>query len=182
MFFFGMEEETTSERMSSDEEFNPDQENLEEYDTEEWEDVLGPEEQICSELSALDISNTLGSTVWLYFDKNPSYAPGYNVCKKCSRRYKTTTGVSSLRKHLKKHQLQAPTKKHQVLIKKCVPFNDEEQKIHDKYLTDWLICDLQPFTVVETHHFKAFLNFFCPNYIIPDRHKAKGINLSCKIS
>jgi hypothetical protein len=168
--------------MSSDEEFNPDQENPEEYDTEEWEDVLGPEEQICSELSALDISNTLGSTVWLYFDKNPSYAPGYNVCKKCSRRYKTTTGVSSLRKHLKIHQLQAPTKKHQVLIKKCVPFNDDEQKIHDKYLTDWLICDLQPFTVVETHHFKAFLNFFCPNYIIPDRHKAKGINLSYKIS
>ena len=85
--------------MSSDEEFNPDQENPEEYDTEEWENVLGPEEQICSELSALDISNMLGSTVWLYFDKNPSYAPGYNVCKKCSHRYKTTTGVSSLRKH-----------------------------------------------------------------------------------
>ena len=144
--------------MSKDEEFNLDQENPEEYDTEEWEDVLGPEEQICSELSALDISNTLGSTVWLYFDKNPSYAPGYNVCKKCSRRYKTTTGVSSLRKHLK------------------------NTKIHNKYLTDWLICDLQPFTVIETHHFKAFLNFFCPNYIIPDRHKAKGINLSCKIS
>ncbi len=60
--------------MSSDEEFNPDQENLAENDAEEWEDVLGPEEQICSELSALDISNTLGSTVWLYFDKNPLYA------------------------------------------------------------------------------------------------------------
>ncbi|GBC13304.1 zinc finger BED domain-containing protein RICESLEEPER 2-like [Rhizophagus irregularis DAOM 181602=DAOM 197198] len=128
--------------MSSDEEFNPNQENLEEYDTEEWE---GSEEQICSELSDLDISNT----------------------------YKITTGVSTLRKHLNKHQLRAPTKKYQVLTKKGVPFNYDEQKIHDKYLTNWLICDLQPFTVVETHHFKAFLNFFCPNYIIPDRHKAK---------
>ncbi|EXX74394.1 hypothetical protein RirG_051480 [Rhizophagus irregularis DAOM 197198w] len=122
--------------MSSDEEFNPDQENLEEYDTEEWK---GSEEQICSELSDLDISNTLGST-------NPSYAPGYNVCKKCSYRYKITTGVSTLRKHLNKHQLRAPMKKYQVLTKKGIPFNYDEQKIHDKYLTNWLICDLQPFT------------------------------------
>jgi len=121
----------------------------------------------------LDISNILGSAIWLYFDKNPSYALGYNVCKKCSHRYKTTTGVSTLWKHLKKHQLQVPTKKHQVLIKKGVSFNDNDQKIHDKYLTNWLICDLQPFTVVETHHFKAFLNFFCPNYIIPDGRRQK---------
>ncbi|CAB4440466.1 unnamed protein product [Rhizophagus irregularis] len=72
--------------MSSDEEFNPDQENLEEYDTEKWE---GSEKQICSELSDLDISNTLGS-------------------------------VSTLRKHLNKHQLRAPTKKYQVLTKKGI--------------------------------------------------------------
>ncbi|GET63633.1 hypothetical protein RIR_jg29124.t1 [Rhizophagus irregularis DAOM 181602=DAOM 197198] len=64
--------------MLSDEEFNPDQENLEEYDTEEWE---GFKEQICSEFSNLDILNTLRSTIWLYFNKNSSYALGYNICK-----------------------------------------------------------------------------------------------------
>ena len=40
------------------------------------------------------------SSVWKHFDKNPSNLPGYNVCRKCSTKYKVLTGVSTLRKHL----------------------------------------------------------------------------------
>ncbi|GBC27415.1 zinc finger BED domain-containing protein RICESLEEPER 2-like [Rhizophagus irregularis DAOM 181602=DAOM 197198] len=169
----------------SDEEFVPDQKDLvlddEEFD-EEWEDVLDLDEtasqlscmNIGSDTDASDITTTLGSAVWQYFDKNPSYAPGYNICKICSNRYRITTSISTLRKYLNKHSLSVPKKKY-VVIEKRDPFDEEEQQIHDKYLTDWLICDLQPFTVVENHYFKMFINFFCPRYIIPDRHKAKDL-------
>ena len=163
-----------------DEEFNPNQEG-EEHDSDEWEDALDPDESASqvshttytgSEASSLDIT-TSGSAVWLHFDREPSYAPGYNVCKICSNRYKVTTGVSSLRKHLKKHELKAPAKKYNNSNKKSEPF-DEQQEIHNKYLIDWLICNLHPFNVVEDDHFRAFINFFCPCYTIPDRHKIKG--------
>ena len=55
-----------------------------------------------------------------YFDKNPNDALGYNVCKKCSKKFKITTSVSILRTHLKTHQLKAPTKKQAVVIKKKI--------------------------------------------------------------
>ena len=85
----------------SDEEFIPDQEDIV-LEDEEWEDALDPDELasqlshvtlIGSDTDALDIT---GSAVWQHFDKNPSYAPGYNVCKTYSNKYKITTSVSSL--------------------------------------------------------------------------------------
>src|SRR3954454_15428987 len=127
-----------------------------------------------SEISIPDISMISGSTVWLYFDKSPSYATGFNVCKRCSKRFKVTTSVSTLRVHLKLHQLKAPTKKQTVSMKKKNPLEEEEQKKHDEFLIQWLISDLQPFTVVDNHHFKEFISFFCSRYVIPDRHKVKG--------
>ena len=53
-------------------------------------------------------------------------------------------------------------------------FYEAEREEHDNHLVQWLICDLQPFTVVDNEHFRNFLNFFCPCYDIPDRHKVKG--------
>ncbi|GET60856.1 hypothetical protein RIR_jg10465.t2 [Rhizophagus irregularis DAOM 181602=DAOM 197198] len=138
----------------SDEEFVPDQEDLvledEEFD-EEWEDVLDPDDS-ASQLSRMNIgSDTDISDI-------------------------TTTSGSAVWQYFYKNPsyCYVPKKKH-VLIEKRDPFDEEQQQIHDKYLTDWLICDLQPFTVVENHYFKIFINFFCPRYIIPDRHKAKEL-------
>jgi len=42
---------------------------------------------------ALSIS---GSSVWTYFDKNPADAQGFNVCKKCSTKYKSSTSITIL--------------------------------------------------------------------------------------
>ena len=64
---------------------------------------------------------------WLYFDKD--HAKSFNVCRICSSKYKVTTSVTILRKHLKKHKLEESSKKH-------APF-EEEQKNHDEYLVDW---------------------------------------------
>jgi hypothetical protein len=169
-----LEEEIISEEtIIGDEELDFEYTDL---DNREWEDDINPNESV-SQISQDSGASSLisGSSVWLYFDKNPSYALGFNVCKKCSTKYKLSTSVTTLRKHLEKHQLKVPTKKYKVIgIKKQDPFEKEEQKEHDDYLIQWLICDLQPFTIVDNYYFRKFVNFFCSRYIIPDRHKVKG--------
>jgi len=82
--------------------------------------------------------------------------------------------VTSLRKHLKTHQLNAPTRAEKSEKKHKIPFSKREQEEHDKYLVNWLIRDLQPFTIVDDPSFREFVNFLCSRYAIPDRHKAKG--------
>jgi len=169
------QEETLSEKTLSDEEFNPNQfeyvcEGEVEDDGDEWESV--------SQVSGASESSISSSSVWIYFDKNPALAPGYNVCKKCSKKYQLSTSVTSLRKHLKTHQLKAPTRTEKIEKKNefpLSPFSKREQDQHDKYLIQWLIRDLQPFTVVDNSSFRAFVGFLCSRYSIPDRHKAKGI-------
>jgi hypothetical protein len=84
-----------------------------------------------------------------------------------------TTGVSSLRKHLNEHhQLQPPSRNQRGMIR-IDPFGENEQKEHTKYLIQWLICDLQPFTIVDNPYFRTFINHFCPRYTVPERHQVK---------
>lgn len=128
-------------------------------------------EQSEADVTSSSVSRT--SAVWEYFDRNPPHAQGYNVCKMCSHKYMLTTGVSSLRKHLNEHhQLQPPSRNQRVTIR-MHPFGEKEQKEHTKYLLQWLICDLQPFTVVDNPYFRAFINHFCPRYTVPERHQVK---------
>jgi hypothetical protein len=114
------------------------------------------------------------STVWKYFYKRPHFAPGHNVCKTCSTKYELTTSVTTLRKHLKLHQLYAPSKK-QSTMTRMDSFNRQEQDEHTKYLVQWIICDLQPFSVVDNSYFREFINYFCPRYIVPERHQIKDL-------
>jgi BED zinc finger len=126
-----MEEEieTLSERTLSSDELNFNQIEPER----EWVDEIIPDESASqitcdTELTNLEISASAitGSTVWLYFDKIPPHALGYNVCKKCNKKFSITTGVTTLRGHLKMHQLKAPTKKQTVSTKHKNPFDDEQ--------------------------------------------------------
>ena len=81
------------------------------------------------------LENSTESSIWKYFDKNPSYALGYNVCKDCSNKYKLITSVSSLRKHLRKYHYNAPSIKQKTLLFKRIDlFNKQEQNKHNKYL------------------------------------------------
>jgi|GEM_PF-6711828 len=162
-------EETISEKTLSDEEFDPNQ-FVDEDDENEWDSasqVSGISETSTS--TDLSISN-----VWLYFDRNPEFVPDYNVCKTCSKKYKQSTSVTILRKHLQEHQLEAPTRAEKKGKKRVNPLGKKEQRVYNEYLVQWLIRDLQPFTVVDDPSFRAFINSLCPRYVIPDRHKAKG--------
>ncbi|GBC10039.1 hypothetical protein RclHR1_00930017 [Rhizophagus clarus] len=107
-----------------------------------WEDTINPNEsvsQVLNKNSEVDseASTLSGSSVWLFFDKNPDSAPGYNVCKECSAKYKLSSSVTTLRKHLEKHRFKVPTKKQVVETKKKEPFKEDEQKKHDEYLVRW---------------------------------------------
>ena len=191
---FSIEMDNDSEKTLSDEEFDPNQfdDDNNDDDDDGWEinleeeiNLINLNEEISPSESASQVSgassttstapsNNTSSTVWLYFDKNPAYTSGYNVCKSCSKKYQLSSSVSTLQKHLKIHQLKAPTKTQNVEEKKECAFDKDEQEEHDKYLVQWLIQGLQPFTVVENSFFRAFVNFLCSRYNIPNRHKAKG--------
>src|SRR5581483_8068977 len=86
-----------------------------------------------------------------------------------------TTGVSTLRTHLKKHKLKAPIQKSLTLLqlKRIDPLSSTEQAEHDKHLVAWLIADQQPFTVVDNPYFRTMIKHFCPRYKIPERYQVK---------
>ncbi|CAG8451973.1 10740_t:CDS:1, partial [Cetraspora pellucida] len=100
------------------------------------------------------------SSVWPHFDLD---TPDYSrepVCKKCKDVFSTSSGVSTLQRHLKEHQIVAPaicqTTFH---FPRTDPHNDEKQKIKNDKLITWIIVDQQPFTVVNNQFFKEFINF-----------------------
>ena len=106
-------EETLSEKTISDDEFDPNKlvdirEDEDEDEDDEWESVS----QIlrASTSTSLSEQSKNVSSVWIYFDKNPVDAPGYNVCKSCSKKYQSSTSVTVLRNHFSAHQLKAPTR------------------------------------------------------------------------
>ncbi|SRR6266542_5942931 len=77
------------------------------------------------------------NSVWEHFNRNPSNLSEYNVCRKCSTKYKVSTDVSTLRKYLQKHKLNVPVKKQEILvIKKTDPFNKQKQEEYDNYLIE----------------------------------------------
>ena len=139
-FFLIEMEEIDSEKTISDDEFDPNQfEHMHDDDGDDddgWEINLDDEvnlinlnEEINPSESASQVSgastsrassNNTSSAVWLYFDKNLAHTPGYNVCKVCSKKYQLSTSVTSLRKHLKIHQLRAPTRTQKDEQKKIV--------------------------------------------------------------
>ncbi|CAG8529451.1 17270_t:CDS:1 [Cetraspora pellucida] len=84
------------------------------------------------------------SSVWLYFNVD-SPEP---VCKKCSVSFASTTGTSSLRRHLESHQIIAP-KKRQKKIDYDIPYSISEWQECDDVVVEWIISDTQPFSVIE---------------------------------
>ena len=98
--------------------------------------------------------------------------------KKIFYRDKLTTGTTTLHKHLKdQHQIDIPVRsvKKQRTITEIEPFDEQKQMEHTKYLVQWLICDLQPFTTVDNSYFRAFVSHFCPRYTMPERHQVKDL-------
>ncbi len=166
------QEEAVFEILLSNEEFDPNQfENSED----EWK--IGSDElasQVSKASESTILSDCSSSSVWIYYEKNLTYTLDFNVYTKCSKKYKTSTSVSNLWKHLETYQIKTLTKKQKITKKKEIRFNKKEQKEHDNYLIWWIIQDLQPFTIIDNPFFRGFIEFLYSRYTIPDRHKVKG--------
>ncbi|CAB5386900.1 unnamed protein product [Rhizophagus irregularis] len=120
----------SQETILDDEEFD-----FEYYTDLEWQDDINPNESISqifqSETSSLISLTSAGSSgssaVWLYFNKDLPHARGFNICKLCPAKYRLTTSMFTLRKHLEKHQLKVPVKKYKAVEDKNQdPFNKEQ--------------------------------------------------------
>ena len=131
-------EDTLSERTMSDEESDPNK--FVDEDADEWDSVSqdrdADEWDLASQVSGASETSTtdFSSSVWIYFDKNPAYAPVYNVCKICSKKYSPSTSVTVLRNHLQGHQLKAPTRIEKKGKKCDNTFSKKDQRECDKYL------------------------------------------------
>ncbi|GBB85714.1 hypothetical protein RclHR1_01220010 [Rhizophagus clarus] len=137
-----IEKELLSEEtvISDDDEYNLEYFNNKEYinfDNQEWNYDINPNESINQIFQGSETSSLVGeSTVWLYFNKDPPSPPGFNICKRCSFKYKLTTSVTTLRRYLEKHQINVPTKKYTKVVKNKNqdPFEKKQQEEHDNCL------------------------------------------------
>ncbi|CAG8810487.1 17682_t:CDS:2, partial [Cetraspora pellucida] len=88
------------------------------------------------------------SPIWPYFDEETEDNPGLSVCKTCSEVFSSTSATSMLRRHLlDKHNIIAPKHGQKLLNPNSHP--EIKQKERDSLVVRWIVCDMQPFSVVE---------------------------------
>ncbi|CAG8458855.1 16676_t:CDS:2 [Cetraspora pellucida] len=113
---------------------------------------------------SLALSKKHDSTVWPYFNEDT----GSPVCKLCNTPFSAVASTSTLRRHLKIHDIIAPKRKHKHLV--INPYLEIEQQKRDNLVVRWIICDLQSFNVVEGEEWRAMISKFDPRYQFPSRN------------
>ncbi|CAG8615777.1 7142_t:CDS:1, partial [Racocetra fulgida] len=88
-------------------------------------------------------------------------------CKYCTTKYTPLTSTGTLKEHVKKNHFDIYKQKTKTEI---VLYNRKEQLEHNKYLINWIVKSLQPFSVIEEESFIEMLNKFNPRYKVPSRH------------
>ncbi|CAG8764136.1 7570_t:CDS:1, partial [Acaulospora morrowiae] len=87
------------------------------------------------------------SSMCQYFDKTTIDNPGLPVCKECKKVFSSVTATTSLRHHLNIYNIIA-SKRGQKLLNPN-PHLKIEQQEQDNLVVRWIVCDMQPFSVVE---------------------------------
>ncbi|CAG8650593.1 13417_t:CDS:1 [Ambispora gerdemannii] len=105
------------------------------------------------------------SFVWEYFDKNTVEYPVRPVCQICKALFAATTGTSTLRRHLDIHKIIVPKKRQRTLYEyRTDPHPESEQQERDKFVAIWIVCDAQPFSIVECEEWQQIISKFDPRY------------------
>ncbi|GET01185.1 zinc finger BED domain-containing protein 1-like [Rhizophagus clarus] len=108
------------------------------------------------------------SDTWQYFNTRDPQHPTKVVCKKCNHTYSKSTGISTLKEHLKKvHGIVIDKiKKTQTKLNfpRVDPWPKEDMLVHDQALVEWITVDLQPFSVVTNDQFINLINTLDPRY------------------
>ncbi|CAB4404393.1 unnamed protein product [Rhizophagus irregularis] len=90
------------------------------------------------------------SSVWNHFDTKTVKYPGRPVCRKCNTLFSARSGTSTLRRHLSSHKIPAPKRLQRTMHDYRIdPHPEKEQEERDKLVANWVVCDIQPFSVVE---------------------------------
>jgi BED zinc finger len=118
------------------------------------------------------------SEAWNYFNLQDPQNPLKIVCQKCNQKYSKSTGITTLKEHLKKsHGITIDNIKKAVQAKlnfsRVDPWPNEEKSIRDQALVEWVIVNLQPFSVVTNVQFIKLINTLDPRYILPGRASLK---------
>ncbi|CAB5355605.1 unnamed protein product [Rhizophagus irregularis] len=100
-----------------------------------------------------------GSSVWQFFDRNSEQHPGRPVCSTCKTVFEVKTSTSTLRRHLDLHKIVAPKRKQKSIDDYRIdPHTPKDQKERDDGVITWIICDQQPFTVVECPQWRQMIS------------------------
>lgn len=109
------------------------------------------------------------SKLWQYFIDSPD---GKISCTLCRTQYSKTTGISTIKTHFQTHhpeQLDALT---QQTMCPSEPYGQRDREKVDKLstlLVEWIICDQQPFYVVDNPRFRALVKALDERYQMPVR-------------
>ncbi|GBB93817.1 hypothetical protein RclHR1_22360003 [Rhizophagus clarus] len=117
------------------------------------------------------------SDTWQYFNTwDPQYLTKV-VCKKCNHTYSKSTGISTLKEHLKKVNgiVIDKIKKTQIKLNfsRVDPWPKEDMLVRDQALVEWITVDLQPFSVVTNDQFINLINTLDLRYRIPEKTNIK---------
>ncbi|CAI2196506.1 16980_t:CDS:1, partial [Funneliformis geosporum] len=115
----------------------------------------------------------LSSTVWNFFDKNTVEHPGVPVCQNCKAVFESSSSTSSLRRHLNSHQIVAPKRQRFITEYRIDPHTTRDQQERDDAIIKWIICDQQPFTVVECPEWREMILKFDQRYRFHNRQTTK---------
>ena len=167
----------------NDEEFITD--DLDNNEDITYEDIL-PEESASNITSSESSHSTarssnriqrgpkITSSVWPFFDKNTERHPGLPVCRTCQSVFKKTSSTTSLRQHLLSHHINAPHKRQKTLHEyRTDSHTERDQEVRDNAIIKWIICDQQPFTVVECKEWREMIQTFDQRYSFHNRKTTK---------
>ncbi|CAG8494041.1 24135_t:CDS:2 [Cetraspora pellucida] len=96
-------------------------------------------------------------------------------CKRCPSKYGKNTSTSTLRQHLKVHDIVALIqKKNKSAVKNhYISYSTKEWQEHDDAITKWILYDLQPFTVIKCKEWRDMIKKFDPCYQFHNHHIEK---------
>ncbi|CAB4392711.1 unnamed protein product [Rhizophagus irregularis] len=90
------------------------------------------------------------SSVWDHFDTKMVKYFGCPVCRKCNTLFLAGSGTSTLRRHLSSHKIPVSKQRQRTLHDYRIDSHSEkEQDERDKLVANWVVCDIQPFSVVD---------------------------------
>src|SRR5215213_4196987 len=113
------------------------------------------------------------SDIWQHFNSDKNHS----ICKYCKKTYSKSTSTTILRRHYEKYHKKKINKTKQTTLQFSTSTSHPDEIMQDKTssIIEWIVLDLQPFSVVESESFIKLINKLDPHYRLPSRHTIKRL-------